>query len=253
MTEDLQLETVWRPHPGPQTEFLRCREFEVLYGGATGGGKTDALLYGGLRQIGFPTYRALFLRVSFPELREVMDRAHATFPKLGATWNEQRKRWQFPSGATFEFGYCETYVDVQRYQGQEYSYIAFDEVGNIADARVWTFLMSRCRSKEEGLVPMMRASANPGGPGHGWLKRRFVDATDGGTRVYVDQATELTRRFVPARITDNPTLGSCARVRPPVGNAERRRGEVAQELVGDAEPARTSRQAPRLQLQSGTH
>ncbi|MGH7530536.1 MAG: hypothetical protein ACREMN_09165 [Gemmatimonadales bacterium] len=199
-------ETVWRPHPGPQTAFLAATEFEALYGGAAGGGKSDALLFGGLRQIRSPHYRALLLRQSFPELRELMDRAADIFPRLGGEWNERDHRWRFASGGAFEFGYCASFTDVQRYQGQEFTYIAFDEIGNLADPRVWTFLISRCRPKHPSLVPMMRASANPGGPGHGWLKRRFIDATDGGRRLYTDPETGLTRRFVPARVSDNPTI-----------------------------------------------
>lgn len=199
-------QTLWRPHPGPQTEFLASPEFEVLYGGAAGGGKSDALLFGGLRQVDSPAYRALLLRQSFPELRELMDRAAEFFPRLGGSWSEQQKRWRFASGATFEFGYCASFMDVQRYQGQEFSYIAFDELGNVADPRVWTYLISRCRPKHPSLIPMMRASANPGGPGHGWLKRRFIDATDGGSRVHTEPETGLTRAFIPARVTDNPTI-----------------------------------------------
>ena len=75
-------------------------------GGAAGGGKSDALLYGGLRQIRVPRYRALLLRQSFPELRDLLDRAAALFPQLGGVWSEQQKRWSFPSGATYGFGFC---------------------------------------------------------------------------------------------------------------------------------------------------
>ncbi|MDZ7418796.1 MAG: terminase family protein [candidate division KSB1 bacterium] len=185
---------------------MAAREFEVLYGGAAGGGKSDALLYGGLRQVHHPDYRALLLRQTFPELRDLMDRAQQTFPKLGAKWHEEQKRWVFPSGASYEFGYCSRFADVVRYRGQEYTYIAFDEIGDIADHRIWLFLMGRCRPKAADLIPMMRASANPGGAGHAWLKRRFVDATDFGRRVYWDPETGLPRRFIPAKVTDNPTL-----------------------------------------------
>ena len=108
--------------------------------------------------------------------------------------------------STYEFGFCATYADVQRYQGQEFAYIGFDELGNVADERVWTYLISRCRAKNEGLVLMMRASANPGGAGHGWLKRRFINSCENGARTFKDPETALTRRFVPARVTDNPTL-----------------------------------------------
>lgn len=198
---------LWQAHPGPQTRFLEASEFEALYGGAAGGGKSDALLFGALRQIDKPTYRALILRHTYPELAELMDRAQGLFRFLGGTWNEQKKRWTFPSGAVIEFGYCEAFKDVQRYQGQQFSYIGFDEIGNLAEERIWTYLMSRCRSGGPGIIPMMRASANPGGPGHAWLKRRFVEVcgVDGDT-VFVDPTTQLTRRFVPARLKDNPTL-----------------------------------------------
>lgn len=197
---------VWRPHAGAQSRFLASPAYEALYGGAAGGGKTDALLYGLLRQVHHPQYRALFLRLSFPELREVMDRALAAFRALGAEWRESEKRWRFASGATIEFGYCEAYKDVMRYQGQEFTAIAFDELGQCPEERIWTYLMSRNRSTAPELMLQMRGSANPGGPGHAWLRRRFVDACGvrGGT--YVDPATGLVRAYVPARVKDNPSL-----------------------------------------------
>ncbi len=195
----------WRPQPGPQTAFCAASEFEVLYGGAAGGGKTDALLYDPLDTMAHPGARALFLRQTFPELREVMDRAHATFSQH-ATWNGESRRWTFRSGATYEFGYCATWADVQRYQGQQYTAIAFDEIGNLAEERVWLFLLARLRSTSPALRVRARCSANPGGPGHAWLRRRFVDPTEGGRLVYRDPTTGLMRRFIPARLTDNPAL-----------------------------------------------
>lgn len=200
---------LWCPHPGPQRAFLASAAYEVLYGGAAGGGKSDALLFGALRQVHHPAYRALILRRTFPELRELMDRALVTYRQLGATWNEQQKRFTFPSGATVEFGYCETYADVMRYQGQQYTYIGWDELGQCHEERMWTYLMSRNRTSADGLVLMMRGSANPGGPGHGWLKRRFIGPCgSAGETIYTDPDTDLTRAYVPARVTDNPTLMS---------------------------------------------
>lgn len=204
---------LWRPNEGPQRRFLASTAFECLYGGAAGGGKTDALLYGLLRQTHHPQFRGLFLRRTYPELREVMDRALSVFSRLGAQWSATERRWRFPSSATIEFGYCETWADAQRYQGQEYTVIAFDELGQLAEERVWLFLMSRCRSTAADLVLMMRASANPGGAGHAWLKRRFVVVCppDGGH--YTDPATGLTRAFVAARLVDNPALERDGRYR----------------------------------------
>lgn len=196
---------LWQPHSGPQTDFLKASEYEVLYGGAAGGGKTDAILFGALRYWENKNYRALILRKTFPELQEVMDRAIA-FREFGATWNETKKRWRFPSGATIEFGYFERWDHHVRYQGQEYQYIAWDEIGTVPEERWWTFLMSRNRTADPGMKNFMRATANPGGAGHAWLKRRFIDPCQSGDKVYEDGKTKLKRRFIPAKLSDNPSL-----------------------------------------------
>lgn len=207
------LPIIWRAHPGPQTRFLSSTVFEALYGGQAGGAKSSALLMGALRQIDKASYRALILRRTFPELRELMDRSQLYFAQIGGIWSAQDKRWKFPSGATVEFGYCETYNDVLQYQGQEFQYIAYDELGQVADERVWTYLMSRCRSSEPGLLLMMRASANPGGVGHHWIKRRFIDvcppegtAQRVETKAFDGTTTTQTRAFFRARLQDNLTL-----------------------------------------------
>jgi hypothetical protein len=197
---------LWTPHPGPQSEFLAASEFEVLYGGAAGGGKTDALIFDGVGQMNHPAARAVFLRQTFPQLREVMDRCAAIFPQLGGEWRASDKRWRFTTGATFEFGYGQTWDEVQQYAGQEFTWLGYDEIGNLKEERCWTFLHSRLRSKDKSLKVYARASANPGGAGHAWLKRRFVEATNQGQVIYRDKDTGLTRRFIAAKVKDNPSL-----------------------------------------------
>jgi hypothetical protein len=209
---------LWSPHAGPQTTFLKSAAYEVLYGGQAGGGKSDALLYGGLRQIDHPAYKALILRRTFPELRELIDRSLMVFPQAGGVWNQVDHRWTFPSGATYQFGYCGTYQEVMQYQGQQYTWVGFDELGQLAEERIWLYLMSRNRASAPGLVRMMRASANPGGPGHAWIKRRFiarcpsdgtpVEVIPDNALIGIEGAPMLTRAFVKATLRDNPALMS---------------------------------------------
>ena len=207
MSEKVDLPPIWTPQPGPQTAFVTAEEFEVLCGGARGGGKTQGLIYGGLRFIDNPHYRALILRQTFPELREIMDETQNTFPLALGRWKESEKRWFFPSGAFYEFGYCSSYQEALQYRGKQFGRIAFDEIGDLKDAeKIWKFLSSSCRSTGPGIEPQMLCSANPGGAAHGWLKRYFVTpcGKDGAT-IY-DPGNGLKRRFIPARVGDNPIL-----------------------------------------------
>lgn len=199
-------EVVFRPQPR-QELFLSSPAFEGLFGGALGGGKSTAILYGSTRYYDRPSYRALILRKTFPELRELMDEAVSIFPSMGGRWVASEKRFVFPSGATIEFGYCETYAEVLQYRGQQYQYIAYDEVGDLVDERVWTFLLTRLRNgKDPDMVKMARCTANPGGAGEPWLMARFIDKCGKDGELYVDPETGNTRCFVQSKLQDNPEL-----------------------------------------------
>ena len=179
---------------------------EVFYGGAAGGGKTDWLLMGALEWVDVPGYSALLLRRTFAELAlpgSLMDRSKRWLTDSGAHWNEQLKRWAFPSGATLAFGYLETDGDLYRYQSAEFQMIGFDELTEFTEAQ-YTYLFSRLRRPSAGplaAVPLrMCAASNPGGIGHGWVKKRFpIDGKPRGRRV-----------FIPAKIADNPHLDARA-------------------------------------------
>lgn len=196
-------EVLWKPHEGPQTEFLRRIEDEALFGGSKGPGKTDALIYGGLRQIGHPQYHAAIFRRTYPELQEIMDRMHQRFPALGGVWNEAKKRWVFPSGARYSCFYMKEEKDKYLHQGKEYHYLGFDQVEQMTETQ-YTFLMGCSRTSYPGIQCVVRSSANPGGVGHLWVKNRFIDLGDGVT--YTDPDTGLTRVFISANIWDNPAV-----------------------------------------------
>ncbi|HEX6971995.1 MAG TPA: terminase family protein [Limnochordia bacterium] len=218
---------VWAPQDGPQLEFHRRPEFEVLYGGARGGGKTDSLIVEGLRQVHLGSYRAIFFRRTYPQLSEVLDRAHQIIPRVapGAHWDGEGKRWLFPSGAVYRFAHLQNEGDQANYQGHQYAYLAFDELTHFSE-RMYRDLLATCRTPDPQVRAYVRASANPGGIGHTWVKERFVDrcpaVRDGEMRYeplfevwwqpmrpgppYTDPETGLTRAFVPSRVFDNRRL-----------------------------------------------
>ena len=194
------------PNEGPQTDFLAASEKDVLYGGAAGGGKSFAMLIDPLRYCHISEHRALILRRSMPELRELIDKSRELYPRAfkGAKFKEVEKLWQFPSGAKIEFGFLERDADVYRYQGQAYSWIGFDEITHLPTEFGWNYLASRLRTTNPELKTYLRCTANPGGVGAQWVKKRYVEpAEENKTFKGTDG---LTRKFIPARLQDNPFL-----------------------------------------------
>ncbi len=194
----------WYPHLGAQTEFLKRNEFEVLFGGAAGPGKTDCLVAAMTRGVDHPKYKGLILRRTFPQLQEIMDRCHRIYPAMGGTYRATEKRWVFGSGATIDLGHMQHPNSMYNYQGAEYTRVAFDELTQFLESQ-YLYLFSRTRSTSPELRPQILATTNPGGIGHYWVRERFVTITDHG-RTYVDPKTGLSRVFVPATIEDNPSL-----------------------------------------------
>ena len=141
-----------------------------------------------------------------PELRELIDKSRELYPKAfpGCKYKEVEKLWNFPSGAKIEFGFLERDADVYRYQGQAYSWIGFDEITHLPTEFSWNYLASRLRTTDSEIVPYMRCTANPGGIGATWVKKRYIDPQPANTSF--EGADGLTRKFIPARLQDNPFL-----------------------------------------------
>lgn len=221
---------VFTPNPGPQSYFLSAPQQEILYGGAAGGGKSYAMLADPMRFFNNGNFVGLLLRRTNDELRELKWESQKLYPQIWpkAVWKEKDSMWVFPSGAKFWMTYLERDEDVMRYQGQAFSWIGVDELTQYATPFAWNYLKSRLRSSDPELQKTlrMRATTNPGGPGHQWVKKMFVDpappgqpfwATDVETNAiltYPDDYKDPEKRgkplfkrcFIPARLSDNPYL-----------------------------------------------
>ena len=202
---------VFKPNDGPQTDFLAAGEQDVLYGGAAGGGKSFAMLVDPLRFMHRSEHRALLLRRSMPELRELIDKSRELYPKAfpGAKFREVEKVWKFPSGATLEFGYLDRDADVYRYQGQSYSWIGIDELTQYPTEFPLQYLQSRLRTTDLEIKPYIRCTANPGGVGGHWVRKRYL--TPAPPNEAFKGPDGLTRKFIPARLEDNPYLSKDGR------------------------------------------
>lgn len=180
-----------------QIAFLLLPHLEAFYGGAAGGGKSDALLMAALQYVDQPRYSALLLRRSYTDLAlpgAIMDRAAQWLGSTDARWNGNDHQWTFPSGATLSFGYLKHERDKYRYQSSEFQFIAFDELTQFTETQ-YKYMFSRLRRLEGAPVPLrVRSASNPGGEGHEWVKHHLVDPGS------------PERPFIRARLEDNPGL-----------------------------------------------
>jgi hypothetical protein len=191
----------------PQELFHSAAEFDVLFGGSSGGGKTRALTCEAIRAcVRYPGIRVGAFRRTYPELKESLlaelaDMAYAS--ALGASWNGSEYELRFPNGSLIMFRYAETIKDATRRQGGQYQLLIFDE-RTLTPPDVVAFLESRLRSGRPDIPVLgIRSSANPGGASHGAVKSRYIVPTGYGERSYTDERGR-TVRFIPSRLDDNP-------------------------------------------------
>ena len=196
------------PQPGPQAEFLSVKWCpEVGYGGARGGGKTAGSLLDYAQDV--PTYgagwRGILFRKTFPELEEVIAQGKDFFLPYGAIYHETKKTFTFPQGGTLKLRALERERDTSKFQGHQYAWICWEELGNWPDLTSYDMLKACLRSPHNIPTKRIRSTFNPGGPGHNAVKQRFIAPYRTGYKVLEDDGFG-ERMFIPARVSDNKIL-----------------------------------------------
>lgn len=216
MPDGTDYSVVWRAQEGPQTALITCPVFEVFYGGARGGGKTDGVLGEFIRHAEDHGENAigLMVRRTLKQLTETIERSKVIYRPLGAEFHEQDKLWRFPNGARLRFAYLERDSDADNYQGHSYTRVYVEEIGNFPSPAPIMKLMATLRSGA-GVPCGFRATGNPGGAGHQWVKARYIDpAPKGWKRIeskfvnpFDGSAVSRERVYIPSRLADNSYLG----------------------------------------------
>lgn len=203
---------IWTPFK-KQELALSCPAFELLYGGAPGGGKSDVLVVNPLMNLKHKGFKALILRRKYIDLeRSLIMRSHELYRGRG-TYNAQNKRWLFANDCSIEFGHCQKVSDVYNYQSAQYSFIGIEQLEQFTE-QMYLFFFSRIRTTNPDIKPMIRSNCNPGGIGHSWIKKRFFIGEKEPNKIHKIKESltrpdgkveefEYGRVFIPSLVYDN--------------------------------------------------
>ena len=200
----------WIPQEGPQLHTIMAKPIKTLFfGGARGGGKSSYLIGDFLQDVPIhgKNWHGILFRRTFPELEQIIKESKRVYPQTGAEYGEGKKTWTWPNGATLKFRHLDRTADASLYQGHEYTWIAWDELSNWSNLEPFFMLMACLRSPVKGLPLRIRATGNPGGPGHNAVKNYFIDPAPTGYAEIADEETGDIRMFIPSRVTYNKYLG----------------------------------------------
>lgn len=200
-----QRPTLWRPNPGGQSLFWQCPFWEVLGDGNRGGGKTDVLIWDFTKGVGKgygPAWRGILFRVTFPQLAEVEMRTRLWFPKVfrGAKYNKGSHEWTFADGEQLLLRYLGGMSDYWEYHGWQVPWIGFEELVNWRSSEAYESMLTCSRTMLPNMPRRVRSTTNSYGPGHSWVKRRFIDPAPAGY-VHGERGSERCR--VPMYVEEN--------------------------------------------------
>lgn len=182
-----------------QTLFLKDKHRHIAYGGARGGGKSWAVrTKSKLLAFRYPGIKILIVRKTYKEMQnnhiEQLTAELAGFAK----YNRSDKMFRFPNGSTISFGYCANEGDLGQYQGAEYDVVFIDEAGQLQES--WIRKINLCVRGTNGFPKRTYYTLNPGGPGHAYFKRVFVD------RNFNPDEDSDDYFFIQAKVEDNKVL-----------------------------------------------
>ncbi len=188
------------PRPNRKQErFLRDKHRHVGFGGARGGGKSWAIrIKSILLALNHPGIRICIVRRTYPELEENHIVPMKALLHGIATYNKQEKKFTFPNGSTIKFQYCKSDGDLDNFQGVEFDVIFIDEATQFTEYQLKCIAAS-CRGTNN-FPKRVYYTCNPGGPGHGYIKRIFID------RRYQDNENPDDYSFTQALVQDNQVL-----------------------------------------------
>lgn len=197
---------IWQPQAGPQTMLLTCPIADIFFGGARGGGKSDALIGKAIKHMvrwGVDA-RGLVLRNTFRQLTELIERTRELTAPIGVRYVGTHHTFFFPGGGRLTYAALEREADAENYQGHNYTFIGVDEAGNFEEPSGLDRIRATLRSTN-GVACQMVLTGNPGGPGHQWLKERYID-TAAPFEVHTDERSGMRRVFIPSLLSDNLLL-----------------------------------------------
>lgn len=209
------------PGRSPQMDFMEALEDQVLFGGGRGSGKTECFIADPLQYVHNPNFRALVLRRTMGELQSLIDRSavmyRAVIPKV--QYKVKEKVFVFPSGAKIEYGYLDTEQDLERYRGQQYTWLGIDELSMLPDFMWVMKLLGSLRTSDPTQKTYFRATTNWVGIGVDWVKEYFhVEEEPEGKTIRekrsiklpdgTEHETTLTKKWINSTVFDNPALAN---------------------------------------------
>lgn len=206
----------WEPASWPSRAFIGCPTFEIFFGGARGSLKTESQLGDWIRHESLYGENAigLMVRRTRTQLAETFERAKQIYIPMGFKFNESEHTCKGPKGGRIRYAHLERDSDAENYQGHSYTRVYVEEIGNFPSPSPVMKLMATLRSAR-GVPCGFRATGNPGGPGHGWVKARYITPNPQGWQLipeehvnpWTGEKVVRERIFIPGRITDHNLLG----------------------------------------------